>query len=74
MIPFTYANQELAFPCGMDKPRGVFTPLLAARHEAAHGSGLTMSSRSYPLGRRAAIMRPAEFRCTTNCSSVAMNC
>ena len=33
MIAFNYGNQNLAFPCGMDKPRGVFLPYLAARQE-----------------------------------------
>lgn len=33
LIPFNYGNLDLGFPCGMDKPRGVLTPLLAARHE-----------------------------------------
>ena len=29
MIPFNYGNQDLGFPCGMDKPKGVFTVMLA---------------------------------------------
>jgi hypothetical protein len=33
MIPFNYGNQDLAFPCGMDKPKGTFTVMLASRHD-----------------------------------------
>ncbi len=33
MIPFNYGNQDLGFPCGMDKPKGQFTVMLASRHD-----------------------------------------
>lgn len=33
MIPFNCGNQDLGFPCGMDKPKGVFTVMLASRHD-----------------------------------------
>ncbi len=33
MIPFNYGNQDLGFPCGMDKPKGLFTVMLAARSD-----------------------------------------
>lgn len=31
MIPFNYGPFDLGFPCGMDKPKGLFTVMLAGR-------------------------------------------
>ena len=50
MIPFTYANQELAFPCGMDKPRSVFTPMLAGRHEGGTWQWIDNQQPFIPFG------------------------
>jgi len=33
MIPFNYGNQDLGFPCGMNKPKGQFTVMLASRQD-----------------------------------------
>ena len=38
MIPFNYGNQDLGFPCGMDKPKGQFTVMLASRHDRGEWS------------------------------------
>src|SRR5206468_1461995 len=50
MIPFNYGNQDLGFPCGMDKPRGVFTPMLAARHEGGEWSWVDNTEPFIPFG------------------------
>jgi hypothetical protein len=50
MIPFNYGNQDLAFPCGMDKPRGVFTPLLASRHDGGDWTWVENREPIIPFG------------------------
>lgn len=50
MIPFNYGNQDLGFPCGMDKPRGVFTPLLASRHEGEEWTWIDNAEPFIPFG------------------------
>jgi hypothetical protein len=50
MIPFNYGNQDLGFPCGMDKPRGVFTPMLAARHDGDEWTWIDNTTPFIPFG------------------------
>ncbi len=44
MIPFNYGNQDLGFPCGMDKPKGQFTVTLASRHARGEWSPVDRTS------------------------------
>lgn len=44
MIPFNYGNQDLGFPCGMDKPKGQFTVMLASRHDRGEWSPIDRTS------------------------------
>ena len=44
MIPFNYGNQDLGFPCGMDKPKGQFTVMLASRHDRGEWSPVDRTS------------------------------
>ncbi|RLT10774.1 MAG: hypothetical protein DWI21_03705 [Planctomycetota bacterium] len=44
MIPFNYGNQDLGFPCGMDKPKGQFTVMLASRHDRGEWSPVVQTS------------------------------
>ena len=50
MIPFNYGDQDLGFPCGMDKPRGVFTPMLASRHPEREWTWVDNTSPFIPFG------------------------
>ena len=50
MIPFNYGNQDLGFPCGMDKPRGIFTPMLATRHDGGEWTWVDNSEPFIPFG------------------------
>ncbi len=50
MIPFNYGNQDLGFPCGMDKPKGVFTVMLAARHDGAPWTWVENQQPFIPFG------------------------
>ena len=50
MIPFNYGNQDLGFPCGMDKPRGIFTPMLAARHDGGEWTWVDNTEPFIPFG------------------------
>jgi hypothetical protein len=50
MIPFNYGNLDLGFPCGMDKPRGLFTVMLAARHEGAEWEWVDNRESFIPQG------------------------
>lgn len=50
MIPFNYGDQDLAFPCGMDKARGVFTPMLAGRREGQAWAFLENDKPIIPFG------------------------
>jgi hypothetical protein len=50
MIPFNYGNQDLGFPCGMDKPRGVFTVMLAARHDQGEWKWVNQRETFIPSG------------------------
>ncbi len=44
MIPFNYGNQDLGFPCGMDKAKGQFTVMLASRHDRGEWSPVDRTS------------------------------
>ena len=50
MIAFNYGNQNLAFPCGMDKPRGIFLPYLASQHEGQSWKMIDDQSPFIPPG------------------------
>ncbi len=50
MIPFNYGNQDLGFPCGMDKPKGAFTVMLAARHDGGEWSWINHRENFIPHG------------------------
>jgi Phosphodiester glycosidase len=50
MIPFNYGNQDLGFPCGMDKPKGQFTVQLASRHDRALWNPVDQTSGLIPTG------------------------
>ena len=50
MIPFNYGNQDLGFPCGMDKPKGVFTVMLATRHDGTPWSWVENQQPFIPFG------------------------
>jgi hypothetical protein len=50
MIPFNYGNQDLGFPCGMDKPKGVFTVMLASRHDGGEWTWIDHSEPFIPYG------------------------
>jgi hypothetical protein len=50
MIPFNYGNQDLGFPCGMDKPRGVFPVMLAARHDGGEWHWVENREPLIPFG------------------------
>ncbi|MSR60576.1 MAG: hypothetical protein EXS05_23530 [Planctomycetaceae bacterium] len=50
MIPFNYANQDLGFPCGMDKPKGVFSVMLAARHDGGRWTWIENREPLIPYG------------------------
>lgn len=50
MIPFNYGNQDLGFPCGMDKPKGQFTVMLASRHDRGEWNPVERTSGFIPPG------------------------
>ncbi len=50
MIPFNYGNQDLGFPCGMDKPKGVFTVMLASRQEQREWTWVDQRETFIPYG------------------------
>jgi hypothetical protein len=50
MIPFNYGNQDFALPCGMDKPRGIFTPMLASRHDGGEWTWIDNIEPFIPFG------------------------
>jgi len=50
MIPFNYGNQDLGFPCGMDKPKGVFTVMFASRHEGGDWNPVNQTESVIPHG------------------------
>lgn len=50
MIPFDYGDQYLGLPCGMDKPRGVFTPMLASRHPGEEWAWVDNTEPFIPFG------------------------
>ncbi|MFO0870898.1 MAG: phosphodiester glycosidase family protein [Pirellulales bacterium] len=50
LIPFNYGNQDLAFPCGMDKPRGAFTVMLASRQEGEEWEWVERREPFIPAG------------------------
>jgi hypothetical protein len=50
MIPFNYGNQDLGFPCGMDKPKGVFTVMLASRQERGEWTWVNQRETFIPYG------------------------
>jgi len=74
MIPFNYGNQDLGFPCGMDKPKGQFTVMLASRHDRGEWSPVDQTGGFIPRGRPAVTTPREPFRCTTNHSWSAMRC
>jgi hypothetical protein len=50
MIPFNYGNQDLGFPCGMDKPKGLFTVMLASRQQQGDWSWVNQRETFIPYG------------------------
>jgi hypothetical protein len=50
MIPFNYGKQDLGFPCGMDKPKGVFTVMLASRHDGGEWTWVNNQEPFIPYG------------------------
>ncbi|MCA9105398.1 MAG: phosphodiester glycosidase family protein, partial [Planctomycetales bacterium] len=50
MIPFSYADMEIGFPCGMDKEEGRFTVMVASRHGDEPWRVLSDASRLIPAG------------------------
>ena len=50
MIPFNYGNQDLGFPCGMDKPKGVFTVMIAAQHDQSDWNWVNQRETFIPYG------------------------
>jgi len=50
MIPFNYGNQDLGFPCGMDKPKGMFTVMLASRHDGKEWTWANQPESFIPNG------------------------
>ena len=50
MIPFNYGNQDLGFPCGMDKPKGVFTVMLASRQQQGEWTWVNRRETFIPHG------------------------
>lgn len=50
MIPFNYGNQDLGFPCGMDKPKGILTVMLASRHDGGEWTWIDNREPFIPYG------------------------
>jgi hypothetical protein len=50
MVPFNYGNQDLGFPCGMDKQKGAFTVMLASRQEQGEWTWVNRQQTFIPCG------------------------
>ena len=57
MIPFNYGNQDLGFPCGMNKAKGQFTVMLASRQETGDWTWVNHAEPFHPLRPARQLLR-----------------